>query len=540
MGSGGALTGHLELLIFGLLVAVAALVMLANIFRVPYPIFLVVGGLALSIVPGVPKIALPPNLVLLIFLPPLLYAAAFFSSPRDLRANLRPIGSLAFGLVLLTTVTVAVVAHLAVGLPWGAAFVLGAIISPTDPVAATAISERLGAPRRIVTILEGESLFNDGIALVLYSVAVSAVATGDFSIFDAGLKLAYYGAGGIIVGLLVGWVISRVRQWIEDPLVEVTISLFTGYAAYISAEEIGVSGVLAVVAAGIYLGWYSPQMSTPRNRLQSSEVWQVLPFLLNSVLFILIGLQLPNIVGGISGEYPTASSLLYAALVILVVIGTRALWAFPMAYLPRLLSKRVRERDSNPNWREVTVVAYTGMRGAISLAAALAIPLTIESGAPFPGRDLILFFTFSVILFTLVPQGLSLPSIIRLLGLSGDKGEEEREETEARLQAAEAALARIDELEDEDWVREDTAGRMRDLYEYRQRRFVARSAGQSEDGRDSEDYEERTMSFQRFRRELLGAERAALLQLRSQGRLSDEVRRRIEHDLDLEDARLGT
>ena len=531
-------TGDFELLIFGLLVAVAGLVMLANIFGVPYPIFLVVGGLALSVVPGAPRIELPPNLVLLIFLPPLLYSAAFFSSARDLRTNLKPIVSLAFGLVLLTTVTVTVVAHLVVGLPWAAAFVLGAIVSPTDPVAATAISERLGAPRRIVTILEGESLINDGVALVLYSVAVAAVVSGDFSVLGTGFKLAYYGAGGVAIGLLVGWLISRVRRWVEDPLVEITISLFTGYAAYIPAEEIGVSGVLAVVAAGIYLGWYSPLMTTPQDRLQSFGVWEVLPFILNSVLFILIGLQLPNIVEGISGKYPVVSVLLYAALVVLVVIGTRALWTFPTAYLPRLFSVRLHE--NNPSWREVSVIAYTGMRGAISLAAALAIPLTTGSGASFPGRDLILFFTFSVILVTLVPQGLSLPFIIRRLGLGGDKGEEESEESEARLRAAEAALARINELEDEDWVNENTAKRMRSLYEYRRRRFTARSTGQSEDGHESKDYEERTMSFQRFRRELLDAERTELLQLRREGRLSDEVRRRVEHDLDLEDTRLGT
>ena len=534
------ITGDLELLIFGLLVAVAALVMLANVLGVPYPIFLVVGGLALSMIPGAPRIELPPNLVLLIFLPPLLYAASFFSSARDLRTNLKPIASLAFGLVLLTTVTVTVVAHLVVGLPWAAAFVLGAIVSPTDPVAATAIAERLGAPRRIVTILEGESLINDGMALVLYSVAVSAVVSGDFSVLDTGLKLAYYGAGGVVIGLLVGWVISRVRRWVEDPLVEVTVSLFTGYAAYIPAEEIGVSGVLAVVSAGIYLGWYSPLMTTPNNRLQSSGVWEVLPFLLNSVLFILIGLQLPSIVEGISGEYPVVSALLYAALVVLVVIGTRALWTFPTAYLPRLFSSWLREHEPYPSWREVTIIAYTGMRGAISMAAALAIPLTTRSGALFPGRDLILFFTFSVILVTLVPQGLSLPFLIRLLGMSGEKGDEEREETEARLRAAEAALTRIEELEDEDWVNENTARRMRDLYEYRRHRFAARSAGQSKDGQDGENYEERTLSFQRFRRELIGAERAKLLQLRNEGRLSDEVRRRVEHDLDLEDARLGT
>jgi monovalent cation/hydrogen antiporter len=355
--------GHLELLVCGLLVAVAGLVMLSNVSRVPYPVFLVLGGLVLGLIPIVPDIELPPDLVLLIFLPPLLYSAAFFSSPRDLKANLRPIASLSIGLVLLTTATVAVVANLAVGIPWGAAFVLGAIVSPTDPVAATSIVGRLGAPRRIVTVLEGESLINDGTALVLYRVAVAVVVTGTFSLLDTGVEFALYGAGGAAIGLLVGWMIARVRRWVEDPLVEVTISLFTGYAAYIPAEELGASGVLAAVAAGVYLGWQSPQITAPRNRLQAFEVWEVLPFLLNSVLFILVGLQLPNILEGISGEYSTTSVLLYAALVGLAVIGTRLLWTFPTTYLPRLLSRRLREREPYPSWQEVTVVSYTGMRG---------------------------------------------------------------------------------------------------------------------------------------------------------------------------------
>src|SRR5215211_3469653 len=467
------MTGHLELWVLGLLAAVAGLVMLSNRLGVPYPVFLVIGGLALGLVPVVPEIGLPPDVVLLILLPPLLYSAAFFSSPRDLKANLRPIASLSIGLVLLTPVTVALVAHLIVGLPWAAAFVLGAIVSPTDPVAATSIAGRLGAPRQIVTILEGESLINDGTALVLYSVAVSAAVTGNFSLPGAALEFLLYGMGGTAIGLVVGWVISRVRRRIGDPLVEITVTLFTPYAAYIPAEELGVSGVLATVATGLYLGWRKPEMTTPRNRLQAFGLWEVLSFLLNSVLFILIGLQLPNILESISGEYSIMSVVLYAALVSLAVIGTRLLWTFPATYLPRYLSRSVRERNPCPRWQQVAAVAYMGMRGAISLAAALAIPLTVQGGAPFPGRDLILFLTFCVILLTLVLQGLSLPLLIRRLGLAGAEGEEEREETEARLRAAEAALARLEELADQDWVREETTARMRDLYQYRRRRFAA-------------------------------------------------------------------
>jgi Na+/H+ antiporter len=527
---------HLELVIFGLLVAVTGFVVLSGVLKVPYPILLVVGGLTLSLLPGLPTLELPPDLVLMIFLPPLLYSAAFFSSPRDLRANLRPIAFLSVGLVLLTTVTVAVVGHAVIGLPWPIAFVLGVIVSPTDPVAVSATAQRIGLPRRVVTILEGESLVNDGTALVLYRTAVAAAVAGSFSVLGAGLDFVFSGIGGVAIGLLVGWVVSRVRTWVEDPLVETTIALFTGYAAYLPAEELGASGVLAVVAAGLYISLRSPQMTSPRNRLQVFEVLWTMDFLLNSLLFILVGLQLHTIFGGLSGDSSPAKLVLYAALVSLTVVGTRLVWTFPMAYFPRRLSRRLRERDPLPPWPQVTVVAYAGMRGAVSLAAALSLPLTTQGGDPFPGRDLIIFLTFCVILVTLVAQGLSLPYLIRRLGVE-DEGEEEREETEARLRTAEAALEKIGQLEDEEWVHEDTAERMRELYEYRRRRFAARSDGHSETG-EEDGYEERSVAYQRFRQELLGAERETLLRLRNEGRISEGVRRRIERDLDLEEARL--
>jgi monovalent cation/hydrogen antiporter len=526
---------NLELMIFGLLVAVAGFVLLAHISRMPYPIFLVIGGLILSLVPGSPEIELPPELVLLIFLPPLLYSAAFFSSLHDLKAQLRPIALLSIGLVLLTTVTVAVVGHVAIGLPWPVAFVLGVVVSPTDPVAVAATARRLGLPNNVITILEGESLINDGTALALYRTAVAAVVAGSFSVFEAGLEFVLSSAGGAVIGLAIGWVISRVRTWVEDPFVETTIALFTGYAAYIPAEELGASGVLAVVSAGVYLGLQSPKMTSPRNRLQVFEVLWVMDFLLNSLLFVLIGLQLPSIFGELYSESPVML-ILYAVLVSSVVVGTRLVWTFPMAYLPRRLSRRLRERNPFPPWQQVAFVSYAGMRGAVSLAAALSLPLTIGGGEPFPGRDLIIFLTFCVILTTLVLQGLSLPFLIRRLGLESDV-EEEHEENEARLRAAEAALEKIEELEGEEWVREDTAARLREFYDYRRRRFSARYTGHSEDG-EEEDYEERSLAYQHLRRELLSAERAALLQLRDESRISDRVRGRIERDLDLEETRL--
>jgi Na+/H+ antiporter len=540
---------HLELIVFGLLVAVAGLVLLANVTNVPYPIFLVIGGLALGFVPGVPEVELAPDLVLLIFLPPLLYVSAFFSSPRDLRANIRPIGLLSVGLVALTALVVAGAAHWVMGFSWPVAFVLGAVVSPTDPVAATAIAQRLGVPRRIVTVLEGESLVNDGTALVLYQTAVRVASWGvAFSLLELGalgLRLVVGLAVGVAIGLLVGYIIVAVRRRIEDSLVEVTVSLLTGYAAYLPAEELNssavpASGVLAAVTAGLYLGWHAPRLTSPNNRLQAFAVWDVLTFVLNSVLFVLVGLQLPGILEGISEDYSLGMLASYAAVVCLAVILARFVWVFPATYVPRKVSRRIRERDPSPPWQNITVIAYAGMRGAVSLAAALAIPLTTQDGAPFPERDLIIFLAFCVIFVTLVGQGLSLQPLIRWLDVQGDGGSE-KEEIKARLLAAEAALDRIEELVDEDWVYEDTAERMRGIYGYRRRRFAALQHGsmEAEDG-EEEDLEGRSAAFQRLRRELLGAEREAVLRLRSEGKIGDEVMHRIERDLDLEDSRLET
>lgn len=525
---------HFELIILGLLVAVAGFALLARLLRVPYPIFLVIGGLALGLAPGVPEIELPPELVLVIFLPPLLYAAAFFSSLRDLRANVRSISLLAIGLVLATALTVAAVAHFLIGMPWDVAFVLGAIVSPTDVVAPATILRRLNVPRRIITVVEGENLTNDWTALVFYRFAVAAVVEGTFSLWEAGLGFLLTGPGGFVVGLGVAWVVAWVRRRIDDAMVEITISLFTGYAAYLLAEELGLSGVIAAVTAGVYVGWRSSELYAPATRIEAYGVWEVLQFLLNAVLFVLVGLQLPYVLAGISEELPAATLLAWGALVSLAVILTRLAWVFVLTYLPRSLSRSLREREPYPGWRNTAIVAWSGMRGAVSLAAALAIPLATSAGEPFPQRNLIVFLTFCVILATLVLQGLSLPALIKFLDVRGD-GIDEREELKARLRVAEAAVARVDELAAHEWVREDTASRMRGLYDYRRRRFAARFGLLEEDG---EDYEDRSSAFQRFQHEVLAAQRSELLRLRNEGYINDEVMRRVERDLDLEEARL--
>jgi monovalent cation/hydrogen antiporter len=501
--------------------------------RIPYPILLVLGGLALGFVPGLPEIDLPPDLVLVGVLPPLLYGAAFFTSLRDLRANVRPVGLLAVGLVLLTIVVVAFVAHAIVpGLPWAAAFVLGAVVSPTDPIAATAIMHRLGVPRRIVNIVEGESLVNDGTALVAYRFAVVAAVSGAFSIWEAGYTFVLNVAGGIAVGLGVGWIVRQLRRRLDFPAAEVTISLLTGYFAYIPAELIGVSAVIAAVTAGVYLGWYTPELTTAEVRLMGESAWEIVTFMLNALLFTLIGLQLPGILDEL-GAYSATDLLWWAVAVWLTVLLARALWAYPAAWIPRRLFPHIRARDPMPPFSWLALITWSGMRGGVSLAAALAIPLTTDAGEAFPARSLILYLTFAVIFGTLVIQGLTLPAVIRLLRLEDDGEDEGRELAQARIGAAEAALARLEELTGEDWVREDTAERVRGAYTFRQSRFAAWL-----DGGDDGSIETRSLDYQRLRRELLAAERAAVHDLRRQGVISDEVARRVERDLDLEDARL--
>jgi CPA1 family monovalent cation:H+ antiporter len=525
-------TTHDQLLLLALLVAMVVLLVAAPIVRIPYPIFLVLGGLALGFVPGIPSIELPPDVVLVAVLPPLVYSAAYYTSLRDLRANARPLALLSIGLVIFTTLTVAVAAHeLVGGFSWSAAFVLGAVVSPTDPLAATQIAHRLGVPRRVIAIIEGEGLINDGTALVLYKVAVAAVVAGTFSLVHASLLFVWSVVGGIGIGLAVGYLIAAVRRPLNNPPVEVTISLMSGYFAFIPAAAAHASGVLAVVAAGVYLGWHTPELTNVQSRLQGEALWEILTFVINALLFAVVGLQLPHILDDLKGTSTT--SLADDALIVCgAVILTRIVWVPVFTYLPRWLFPRIRARDPYPPLSYPIVISWAGLRGAVSLAAALALPLTTRDGSDFAERNLIVFLTFCVIFATLVVQGLTLPGLIRLLGLEDD-GVAEREDAKARIKAAEAALARLDQLLDEEWVNEDTARRLRGTYEFRRTRFTSRF----DDGDDGA-IEERSLNFQRLRRELLEAERAAIVDLRRQGVINDDVMHRLERDLDLEDARL--
>jgi CPA1 family monovalent cation:H+ antiporter len=523
---------HEELQLLALLVAAAALLLLADPLRIPYPILLVVGGLLLGFTPGVPDLTMPPDVVLVGILPPLLYSAAFNTGLRELRRNLRPISLLAIGLVALTTVAVAAAAHYVMDLSWPAGFVLGAVVSPTDPLAATSIAHRLGVPRRAIAIVEGESLVNDGTALVLYRFAVAAVLTGSFSLLSASASFVWSVLGGIAVGLAIGRGIRFVRRRLFNPPLEVTIAFLTGYLAFLPASAIGVSGVLAVVTAGVYMGWHTPELTTGETRLQGDGFWAIFNFLLNALLFGLVGLQLQPILDQLHGR-SWAELAGYAALVWGVVTLVRIVYGPPVAYIPRWIWPGLRERDPLPPWSFITFVAWAGMRGGVTLAAALAIPLETDSGAPFRDRSLIIFLAFSVVLASLVLQGLSLPGLVRLTGLEEDVADEMREEAKARIHAAEAALDRLDELVDEGWVRPDTAERTRGAYNFRSNRFRARL-----DDADDGEIEERSLAYQRLRRELLDAERAAVVALRNEGKISEEVMQRVQRDLDLEDSRL--
>jgi Na+/H+ antiporter len=517
---------EIEPLLLAVMVAVAGLSVLARVVRVPYPILLVLGGLVLGFLPGMPAVELPPELVLVVFLPPLLYWSGFFSSPRDLRADARAISLLAIGLVLATTVAVAVVAHAVVdGMSWPAAFALGAIVSPTDPLAASAIGRRLGVPRRLLTVLEGESLVNDATALVAYRIAVAAAVSGSFVLWEAGLRFVVTAAGGVAVGLLVGWLVAELRRRLDDPVVEIVVSVFTGYAAYLPAELLGVSGVLAAVTTGLYVGWRAPELASAPTRLLGFSFWEVLVYLANAVLFILVGLQLRPILEELDG---TAVAVLVGqgALVSAMVVGVRLGWGFSVPYLIRLVDRRPSQVMRRVGAKGRLMLGWSGMRGAVSLAAALALPLD------FPMRDLILFLTFSVILATLVVQGLTLPTLIRRLRLEQDDAEE-REELRARLAATQAALERLDELAGADWTRDDTVERLHGTYEFRRRRLKARGGYLEDDG-----VEDRSLAYQRLVRELLQAQRQAIVRLRNQGQISNDVMHRVERELDLEDTRL--
>jgi len=515
-----------------LLTAVLALTTVARKLAIPYPILLVVGGLVLSFVPGLPTIRLDPDLIFLVFLPPLLWAAAYFTSWRDFRANARPITLLAVGLVLVTTAAVACVAHTVLpGLGWAGAIVLGAIVSPPDAVSATAILKQLHLPRRGISILEGESLVNDATALVLYRTALVAAVSGTFELNVTLMDFFLAATMGIAVGFVVGIVSRWALSLTEDSFSEIAVTLLAPYIAWVLAEQVHASAVLACVVGGLYIRQHFSAIVAPITRIQARAVWDLLVFVLNGIIFILIGLQLDTLRDAIPSS-ELASLTVNGLLVSAAAIVVRLIWVPVAAWVPRFLSSSLRARDPMPPWSNLFILGWAGMRGIVSLAAALALPLTTAAGIPFPFRAEIILIAFMVILVTLVLQGLSLPLLIRSLDLDEDSNIE-HEERHARERAAMAALALLDDVAAEDWSVPDHIEQLRVHYAHRLQRYVDIETP------DTKCTKVAAEAFRRLRHETLTAERLAVIDLRDDGVISDDILHRLEHELDVEALRIG-
>ena len=495
---------------------------------------MVLGGLAVSLIPGLPNIELKPEYIFLLVLPPLLYAQAWTTSWQDFCFNLRSISLLAVGLVLFTTLVIGLVFHLLLPeLPMQVGFILGAIISPPDAIAASEIAQKLKLPKRMVAILEGESLVNDATGLVAFKFALASLATGSFSVGSAGLQLLVVSGGGILVGIVVGLIFAWGLRVVKDDLLDIVLSLIAPFAAYILAEHLHVSGVLSTVACGLWLGTRSSELLSSSTRLTGAAFWNMLVFMLNGLVFMLIGLQLPQVLKEIR-SYGNVELAWFSGVICAVVVLTRIMWVFPGAYVPRMLSRRIKATEPRPPWQNVAVVSWCGMRGVVSLAAALALPYQLPDGTPLPGRGLVLFLTFVVILFTLLVQGLSLPFVIRLLKVHRDKVDESAEQR-ARKVSAEAALRRLNGLTLSTDPEKEALGRAASRYDERLAILgdpLAGAFGWS-------PQLERSLATIRFRREALHAEREALIDLHRKDLLEKDLLMKLERELDLEEARLG-
>jgi monovalent cation/hydrogen antiporter len=523
----------IELLI-ALVGAAALLVWIADALAIPYPIVLVLGGLGIGLIPAHTEIEVAPEVFLLVFLPPLLQSAGYYSSAQELRAELWPIAGLVLGLSLATMAAVAIVANALIpGLSLGEGLVLGAILAPTDPVAATTTFTRIGVSDRVSLLVEGESLLNDAVGLTAYKVALAAVVAGSFAVADAGLDLLVAVVGGVGIGLAVAAGVAYATRRLDDPPLAILLSVLMAYFSFALAEQVEASGVLAVVAGGLYLGWRSHEIFDADIRLTATAFWQVLVFILNAVLFILLGLQFPDILERIGDQLSPGEIIGYGLLVSGVVIAVRMAWQFLPLSLSRVLP-RAGNADPGDDWRERVLIGWSGMRGAVSLAAALALPFELDSGAPLGERDLIIYLTVAVIISTLVIQGLTLPALVRRLGLSS-RQPFAPDEAVARLAAAQAALDRLEELETSaEPIPDVVLDRVRELYQARFARCVASLTGEGADVPIENPLE----GYRHVREDVIGKEREALVGLRQEGRVKGDVFRRIQRDLDLDEARL--
>ena len=515
-----------------LLAVLAGTALLARRINVAPAILLLLAGIALAFVPGMPSLELPPELVLLVVLPPLIYSASVAMSWREFRYNLRPIILLSVGCVIFTAFAVAAATHYLIGLPWNIGFLLGAIVAPPDVVAPLAIARKLGIPRRILVVLEGEGLANDATALILYRFAVAAISTGLFSLPTALGEFAAIVAGEMLFGAAVGWLSLRARHRARDPQIEITLSLITPYVAYWVPEHFGGSGVIATVACGLYMSWNGPLLISSATRLQGIFFWDLVIYLIEGLLFLLTGFQM-RLLFEKSKAFPLDDILIATALVTLMIVVARFAWVFPATYLPRLI-KRVRTGDPSPPWQWVFVLSFTGVRSAVSLAAALALPFALPGGGAFPDRDLILFVSFGVIFITLVGFGLGLPLVVRWLGVAqagrAEHLAEHESEIAARREVLGVALKSLDAMTDDRELSDEVVKLLRARHEIR--------ANQLPDSLDP-DAHDASAAGTELTRELIAAERKFIHALLRDGRITDEIRRRIERDLDLEEASLA-
>jgi len=515
-----------------LLAVLAVVAIVARRLNLAPSILLVIAGIGLALAPGLPRIELAPELVLLGILPPLIYSAGVAMSWREFRFNLRPISLLAFGAVVFTTCAVAAAVHWLLGMPLTIGFLLGAIVSPPDAVAPLAIVRRLGVPRRLVVVLEGEGLANDATALILYRFAVAAVSTGLFSFADAAGTFALIVVGEIAYGIAVGWLSLRLRRWARDPRVEITLSLLTPYLAFLVPQQLGGSGVLATVAAGLFVSWNGPLLIPAATRLQGIFFWDLLVYFLEGFVFLVTGMQTRTLLNRMDADSLHGLALTILVTVVVLIV-TRFIWIYPAAYLPRWLSPSLRRRDPTPPWQWIFFLGFVGVRGVVSLAAALAIPLTTAAGAPFPDRDLILFVTFGVIVVTLIGQGSLLPRVVGWLGLAKHAADERQREHKAELAARSGALDvaqnRLEQVAADRQVSAEALAILRARHDYRTGRLSEHSA----DGDDA------AAVAAELRMELIATERKYIYRLLQEGQITDEARRRIERELDLEEASIA-
>jgi len=521
------------LIIVSLLFLISMLAMLSDKLRISYPIFLVIAGLGISLVPGIPIIQLDPNIVFIIFLPPLLYSAAWYTPWHDFWQMRRPIGFLGFGLVLCTAMAIAWFSNWLIpdfSLPLG--FLLGGIISPPDAIAATSVLQNLRVPKRAVTVLEGESLVNDAASLIVFRFALAAIFTGKFLLWKASVDFFLVIFMGIIVGLVIAHIAYAIHRWLPTTSsIDTAITLISPYLMYITAEHFHYSGVLAVVSGGLFLSYRSHDILSYDSRLQSQSVWNVLIFLLNGVVFILIGLQLPGVIHGL-GEYSLHAAIRYGIAISIVTILVRLLWVYPGAYLPRLLSKKIRRREPNPGWKQIFLIGWSGMRGVVSLASALAIPMTLSSGDAFPHRNMILFITFCVILSTLVLQGLTLPLLIRWLKIEVKETREE-ERLNIRLRLANIVLDYITTHYPEESGSIEAFSRLKARYE----RMITITDKQLKQGNEDVLTPAYLPRYRKLLLELVSIQRQELSRMRRENEFSEEILRNKETELDLEEAR---